>query len=98
MSGETTYEDLAATIGVDCTAASRIARPGIANRIFREPRPSVIAHSAASRQIAKDSGIADWVGANVDDMWLSAQIVVDSLARWPLADEPTQTVSDSPYP
>lgn len=49
-------------------------------------------HSAASRQIAEDGAMADWVGANVDDMWPSAQKVVYALKQWPSADEPDQTV------
>ncbi|KAI2622778.1 putative O-methyltransferase [Hypomontagnella submonticulosa] len=91
LSGEITYEDLAASTGVDCATLRRILRFGIAFRVFREPRPGVVAHSAASRQIAEDPYMADWVGANVDDMWPSAERVVDALAKWPLADEPNQT-------
>ncbi|KAI3318836.1 putative O-methyltransferase [Xylariaceae sp. AK1471] len=91
VDGEITYGDLAASVGVDEAALCRILRLGIAHRIFREPRPGVIAHSAASRQIADDAGIADWVGSSVDDMWPSAEKVVDALTKWPLAQEPNQT-------
>ncbi|KAL7622165.1 hypothetical protein AAE478_007668 [Parahypoxylon ruwenzoriense] len=91
LDGEITYADLAAAVGVDCAALCRILRLGIAYRVFREPRPGVIAHSAASRQIAEDANVADWVGANVDDMWPAAERVVDALAKWPLADDPNQT-------
>ncbi|KAI1761277.1 putative O-methyltransferase [Hypoxylon sp. FL1150] len=86
-----TYEDLAASVGVDCATLRRILRFGIAFRVFAEPHPGVVAHSAASRQIAEDPSIADWVGANVDDMWPAAEKVVDALAKWPLAQEPNQT-------
>ncbi|XXH04097.1 hypothetical protein Hte_010508 [Hypoxylon texense] len=91
VDGEITYEDLAASVGVDCAALRCILRFGIAFRVFAEPRPGVIAHSAASKQIAVDPNIADWVGANVDDMWPAAEKVVDALAKWPLAEEPSQT-------
>ncbi|KAI0172756.1 putative O-methyltransferase [Hypoxylon sp. FL1284] len=91
LDGEITYEDLAASAGVDCDTLRRILRFGIACRVFREPRPGVVAHSAASRQIAEDPHMADWVGANVDDMWPSAEKVVDALAKWPLVEEPNQT-------
>lgn len=92
VDGEISYEDLAASVGVDCAALRRILRMGIACRVFREPRPGVIAHSAASKQISENSNVADWVGANVDDMWPSAEKAVDALAKWPLAEEPSQTV------
>lgn len=52
----------------------------------------MIAHSAASRQIAEDIRVASWVGANVDDMWPAAVKVVDALVKWPLAAEANQTV------
>jgi hypothetical protein len=55
----------------------------------------MIAHSASSRQIADDQAIADWVSSCVNDMWPAAEKVVDALAKWPLAEEPNQTVSKS---
>ncbi|KAF7536866.1 hypothetical protein G7054_g4162 [Neopestalotiopsis clavispora] len=91
ISGGIRYEELAASIGVNRDALCRILRFGIAFRVFQEPQPGTIAHSAASRQIAEDGAMADWVGANVDDMWPSAQKVVDALTKWPSADEPDQT-------
>lgn len=91
ISGGITYEELAASVGVNCDALCRILRFGIAFRIFQEPQPGTIVHSAASKQIAEDGAMADWVGANVDDMWPSAQKVVDALRKWPSTDEPDQT-------
>lgn len=96
VSGGITYEELAASTGVDRDALCRVLRFGIAFRIFQEPQPGTIAHSAASRLIAEEEAVADWVGANVDDMWPSAQRLVDALTKWPAADEPDQTVGDAP--
>lgn len=92
VDGEITFTDLAATIGIDHAALARVLRLGIAYRVFKEPRPGVIAHSAASRQIADDPRVASWVGANVDEMWPAAERVVDALVKWPRAAEPNQTV------
>jgi len=93
VDGEITFNRLATVIGMDEGAIARILRLGIAYRIFREPRYGVIAHSAASRQIADDACVADWIGASVDDMWPAAHKVVDALTKWPQAAEPTETVS-----
>lgn len=93
IDGELTFKELANVTGIEKGALSRVLRFGIANRIFVEPRPGVIAHSAASRQIAEDSNVAAWVGANVDEMWPAAEKVIDALERWPQAEEPHQTVS-----
>ncbi|KAH0593368.1 hypothetical protein MHUMG1_08824 [Metarhizium humberi] len=89
--GEITFGDLVAKIGVDCAALTRILRLGIAHRVVNEPRPGVITHSAVSKLIADDSRVADWLGANVDDMWPSAEKTVEALVKWPLATEPNQT-------
>lgn len=94
VDGEVTFSRLAAAVGIDEGAMARILRLGIAFRIFREPRQGVIAHSAASRQIADDARVADWVGASSGDLWPAAEKVVDALARWPDAAEPNQTVSE----
>ena len=92
VDGDITFTDLAADIGIDHAALARVLRLGIAHRIFREPRPGVLAHSAASRQIVDDQRVASWVGANVDEMWPAAERVVDALKKWPQAAEPNQTV------
>ncbi|KAI1198510.1 putative O-methyltransferase [Nemania serpens] len=91
VDGEITFGDLAAKIGVDEAALCRILRLGIAHRVFRELRPGAVSHSAASRQIADDPNMADWVSSSVNDMWPSAERVVDALEKWPLAEEPNQT-------
>ncbi|RYC54100.1 hypothetical protein CHU98_g12107 [Xylaria longipes] len=46
---------------------------------------------AASKLIADDQAMADWVSSCVNEMWPSAEKVVDALAKWPLAEEPNQT-------
>lgn len=92
LDGETTFTDLADNVGVDRAALTSVLRLGIAHRVFQEPRPGVIAHSATSRLIAEDSRVADWVGAAVNDMWPAEGKVVDALVKWPLAEEPNQTV------
>ncbi|KAI1813949.1 putative O-methyltransferase [Poronia punctata] len=91
IDGEITYGDLAARVGVDESALCRIIRFGIAHRVFLEPRPGVIVHSAASKQIAVNRVMADWTHFNVDVMLPAANYLVEALAKWPLAEEPNQT-------
>ncbi|KAJ8121801.1 hypothetical protein ONZ43_g1835 [Nemania bipapillata] len=91
VDGEISYGDLATKVGVDEAALCRILRLGIAHRVFREPRPGIISHSAISKQISDDPNMADWVSANVNDMWPSAWKLVDALKRWPQAEEPNET-------
>ncbi|KAK6063754.1 O-methyltransferase [Seiridium cupressi] len=65
VGGEITFAGLSAGVGMDNGALSRILRLRIAFSVFREPRPGVVAHSAAPRQIAGDMNIADRASANV---------------------------------
>lgn len=90
--GEISFEDLAADIGIDCSAATRILRLAITRRIFVEPKPGFIAHSAASKLLVTDSKMADWTKMNTDEMWPAAERTVDALKKWPSASEPNQTV------
>ncbi|KAI1411891.1 putative O-methyltransferase [Hypoxylon sp. FL1857] len=91
LDGGIAYEELAASIGVDSSVVRRILRFAIAHRVFKQPDPGVVAHSAASRQVAEDPAMADWVSANVNEMWPSAEKTVEALVKWPLAEEPNQT-------
>ncbi|RAQ98860.1 putative O-methyltransferase [Stemphylium lycopersici] len=91
VDGEITFKDLATKLGMDSAAVTNVLRLGIAFRVFKEPRPGVIAHSAASRQLAENALIADWVAVTSGELWPAAQNVVDALAKWPKAAEPNQT-------
>jgi hypothetical protein len=92
IDGEVSFSDLATSAGINQAALTRILRLAIAHRVFLEPRPGFIAHSAASRQIADDIRVASWVGAGVDEMWPAALNIVPALEKWPDAAESNQTV------
>ncbi|KAH7312620.1 putative O-methyltransferase [Stachybotrys elegans] len=91
LDGEISFRDLASKVGVDSSALTRILRLGMTRRIFNELRPGVISHSAASKLIAADSRVADWVTCSANEMWPAAQHTTDALVKWPSASEPNQT-------
>ena len=39
------------------------------NRIFKEVKPGVVAHTAASRVLAEDPALDNWAGFCVEDMF-----------------------------
>ncbi len=45
------------------------------NHIFKEVRRGVIAHTAASKMLAEDSQMQDWVAVNCEEMWPAAERV-----------------------
>lgn len=61
------------------------------NRIFREVSPGVVAHTAASRVLAEDKAMNDWVGFCVEDMWPAASKTLAAIELNPSVSEPTQT-------
>ena len=92
IDGEISFKDLAATIGINTAATTSILRLGIAFRIFTEPHPGFIAHSAASRQMVNDTRVSDWVAVTTEELWPATQKLTDALTTWPKAAEPNQTV------
>lgn len=77
------------------------------NRIFKEVSPGVVAHTAASKALANDDLLQDWVGFCVQDLWpVSTELVpclspanvfkaavatLEALTRFPGSQEDTQT-------
>lgn len=61
------------------------------NHIFHEPEPGLIEHTAASRELAQDAALQDWVGFNAEDVFPSAARVLESLKAYPEATSLTTT-------
>lgn len=64
------FADLAILVPLHEHDVRRIIRYAIAHhRVFCEPRPGFVAHSAASRVLAESSGIRDALGMLFDESW-----------------------------
>ncbi|KAK0105630.1 hypothetical protein ONS95_004160 [Cadophora gregata] len=86
-----TFSQLATTTGLDELNLRRFLRHAMTNRIFREVSPGVVAHTAASRVLATDPAMNDWVGFCTEDMWSAASQTISAIERNPSASEATQT-------
>jgi hypothetical protein len=64
-----TYAEIAKAVHLDEVNVRRFVRHAMTNRIFKEVSPGVVAHTAASRVLAEDRPMQDWVGFCVEDMW-----------------------------
>lgn len=71
----------------------KVVRAAIAQRIFEEPQPGVIRHSAASRLLAEDPGIHDYVATVSDELWPAAAQTCNAWAKFPGSEEPNETVN-----
>ncbi|KAI6080974.1 putative O-methyltransferase [Hypoxylon rubiginosum] len=91
IGGEVTFTELAAISGLHEVHLRKILRLAIAQHIFCEPRPGVVAHSAVSRLIAENKVLADWLRYSTDDLWHAAYHMGDAMARYPGSEEPGET-------
>ncbi|KAK0663249.1 O-methyltransferase gsfB [Lasiodiplodia hormozganensis] len=83
------FDDLATAVNVDVVNVKRIVRHAITNRVFCEPRPGYVAHTAASMALL-DPTMNDWVGLCSSDFFPAAARTVDAMQKWPGSQEPTQ--------
>ncbi|PBP15774.1 S-adenosyl-L-methionine-dependent methyltransferase [Diplocarpon rosae] len=87
----TTFAEIASKVGLSELNVRRFLRHAMTNRIFREVSPGVVAHTAASRVLAEDSMMNDWVGFCVEDMWPAASQTIPAIQLNPAADDMSQT-------
>ncbi|KFX93081.1 hypothetical protein V490_05014 [Pseudogymnoascus sp. VKM F-3557] len=86
-----TFAELSKAANVDEMNIRRLLRHAMTNRIFKEVEPGVVAHTAASKTLAEDDLLQDWVGYCVQDLWPSAVGTLEALTRFPGSQEDTQT-------
>lgn len=89
--GRISYSDLARSTGLGETPLRRVLRGAISNHIFAETDEGFVSHSAASRLLAEDSNLFDWLGAHLQEVRPAAAAEGKALERWPAADEGSQT-------
>ncbi|KFZ23080.1 hypothetical protein V502_02442 [Pseudogymnoascus sp. VKM F-4520 (FW-2644)] len=86
-----TFAELSKVANIDEMNTRRLLRHAMTNRIFKEVSPGVVAHTAASKTLAHDDLLQDWVGYCVQDLWPSAVATLEALTRFPGSQEDTQT-------
>ncbi|PPJ59005.1 hypothetical protein CBER1_11676 [Cercospora berteroae] len=70
--------------------ATRLLRHAMTMRVFCEPRPGYVGHTAASRLLT-DAATNDWLLAITQEMWPAATRFTDALTKWPGSQEPAET-------
>lgn len=91
MDGLISFKKLQENTTLDATNLARIVRHAMTNYIFHEPSPGFIAHTAASRVLAEDSSLQDWIGFNSEDIFPSAANVLPALKTYPEATSLTRS-------
>ncbi|KAI2615091.1 S-adenosyl-L-methionine-dependent methyltransferase [Hypoxylon sp. NC1633] len=91
VGSETTIAEMAASCGLAESTVRKVVRYAVAQKIFAEPRPGVIVHSAASRLLAEDPRVHDFVATSSGELWQAAAQTCNALAKFPNSEEPTET-------
>ncbi|KAF2864873.1 O-methyltransferase-domain-containing protein [Massariosphaeria phaeospora] len=87
----TTIAELAQKSGLHESDCTRLVRHAVNHRLFTEPSPGVVAHSAATSAIATVPLFRAWIEEGCAIMWSSAPHIVPAMQRWPGSEEPSQT-------
>ncbi|PNY25089.1 Sterigmatocystin 8-O-methyltransferase [Tolypocladium capitatum] len=91
LDAPTPLSELQTKTQLDSINLARILRHAMTNRVFYEPSPGLIAHTAGSRLLAQDGALQDWVGVNGEDFFPAAAHVLTSLRTYPEATSLTTT-------
>ncbi len=87
---EATFGEVARKSGLPEPQVRRILRHAMSYHIFQEPRKGVIAHTAASKLLASNHLMRQWVGMVSEEMWPSATKVY-----WPTNPVSTLLIEQS---
>lgn len=72
---EASYEQMSERSGLSLPDTKRLLRLAMCYRMFREVRPGVVGHTAASVLFNRDPNMVDWIGAASEELWPSAMQV-----------------------
>ena len=87
--GTISYEDVAKPLKIEVKRLTAYIRHLITRRIFLEPEPDRVGHSAASLLLARDEGLQCWLGAVIDDQAEAVQALPETYDANGLSLDPT---------
>ncbi|MCJ1316072.1 hypothetical protein MMC15_001392 [Xylographa vitiligo] len=90
VGGEASFAEISGACGLAEDDAKRFLRFAMLDRVFKEPRKGIVAHTPASKALA-DPLFNSCVYQICQEMWRSASRTVDAMVKWPGSQEPTQT-------
>ncbi|KAK8024992.1 sterigmatocystin 8-O-methyltransferase [Apiospora arundinis] len=90
LNSSVSFADIAKQTPMTEQMTARILRHAMTMRVFHEPEPGMVAHTAASKAL-HHSGANDWLRAGTQEMWPAATKMVTALKKWPASQEPNET-------
>ena len=91
LNGDASFAEIAAKVGLPERPIRRILQHAITCRIFCEPRPGYIAHTAASAVFLRTPEISAWVGHNLEEVWPANVKISEALRLYGDSEEPGES-------
>ncbi|EXJ57196.1 hypothetical protein A1O7_07543 [Cladophialophora yegresii CBS 114405] len=82
LDGTITYTDLASKLSLDASQLKQMLRQIMPIHVFTEPKPGHVAHTASSRLLATDAGIASYTGFMVEGTFPYAACQIETFEKW----------------
>ncbi|KAI0173698.1 sterigmatocystin 8-O-methyltransferase [Hypoxylon sp. FL1284] len=88
--GQASFSDIARQTPLTELMVSRIMRHAVTMRIFCEPTPGIVAHTQASKILAKPD-VRDWARAGTEELGIAGAKLAAALEKWPGSQKPNET-------
>ncbi|KAK6844446.1 hypothetical protein PG995_014556 [Apiospora arundinis] len=88
--GQVSFGEIASQTPLTEQMTARLLRHAMTMRVFREPVPGMVAHTAASKTLYHTAANY-WLEAGTKEMWPAAVKMVEALKKWPASQEPNET-------
>lgn len=88
--GRVAFETIAKQAGLSEDMTRRLLRHAMTMRVFCEPEPGMVSHTAASKMLS-NPGMSDWLRVGTEEMWPASVKTLDALEKWPDSSEPNET-------
>ncbi|KAF2118391.1 O-methyltransferase-domain-containing protein [Lophiotrema nucula] len=85
-----TYDELATSTGLPEPDVRRIVRGSITNHVFKEERSGEVSHTAASRFLANNKLVRQWIEMTATETMPGALNMVNAMSKWPASGEPNE--------
>ncbi|KAL5332378.1 S-adenosyl-L-methionine-dependent methyltransferase [Aspergillus crustosus] len=91
LTGSITYTELASTTNINEDHLKRILRHAMTNRLFSEPEPGRVAHTASSALLVRSKALNDWVGYTTEETYPASAKLVEAYESFGPSLSPTET-------
>lgn len=79
---ELSYREISALSGLAEPHVQRLLRHAMTFHIFQERKKGIVSHTAASKMLAENSNLRQWIGMVAEEFWPSATRVIGFLPGW----------------